>query len=42
MQVLKLEKSLEEEVENYIKIADKDGDGVINFKEYLEIMGYHD
>jgi len=42
MQVLKLEKSQEEELENYIKIADKDGDGVINFKEFLEIMGYEE
>ena len=42
MQVLKLEKNQEEEAENYITIADKDGDGVINFKEFLEIMGYDD
>ena len=42
MKVLKLEKNQEEEAEHFIKIADKDGDGVINYKEFLEIMGYDD
>ncbi len=42
MKVLKLDKSQEKEAEKFIKDADKDGDGVINYKEFLEIMGYDD
>ena len=42
MNVLKLDNSKEKEVENIIKMADKDGDGVINYKEFLELMGYDD
>ena len=42
MEVLKLDKSQEKEAEIFIKDADKDGDGVINYKEFLEIMGYDD
>ena len=40
MRVLKSEKNQEEEVEKYIKEADKDGDGVIDYKEFLQLMGY--
>ena len=42
METLKLEKSQEIEAEQFIKDADKDGDGVINYKEFLEIMGFDD
>ena len=42
MKVLKSEKNQEEEVEKYIKEADKDKDGVINYKEFLQLMGYED
>ena len=42
MNALKLDKSKEKEVENIIKMADKDGDGAINYKEFLELMGYDD
>ena len=42
MEVLKLDKSQEKETEVLIKDADKDGDGVINYKEFLELMGYDD
>ena len=42
MEALKLDKSQEIEAEQFIKDADKDGDGVINYKEFLEIMGYDD
>ena len=40
MRVLKVDKSQEKEIEKIIKEADKDGDGVINYKEFLELMGY--
>ena len=42
MEALKLDKSQEKEAEAFIKDADKDGDGVIKYKEFLEIMGYDD
>jgi calcium-dependent protein kinase len=42
MQVLKLEKTQEKEVEKIINLADKDKDGVIDYKEFLELMGYDD
>ena len=42
MRVLKVDKSQEKEIEKIIKEADKDGDGVINYKEFLELMGYDD
>ena len=42
MRVLKVDKSQEKEIEKIIKDADKDGDGVINYKEFLELMGYDD
>ena len=40
MEALKLDKNQEKEAEAFIKDADKDGDGVINYKDFLEIMGY--
>ena len=40
IQVLKAEKWQEKEIEKYIKSADKNGDGVIDYKEFLEFMGY--
>ena len=42
MRVLKSEKEQEQEVEKYIKEVDKDGDGAINYKEFLQLMGYDD
>ena len=42
MRVLKSEKNQEEEIEKYIKEADKDKDGVINYKEFLQLMGFDD
>ena len=42
MEVLKVDKSQEKEIEKIIKEADKEGDGVINYKEFLELMGYDD
>ena len=39
---LKLDKSQEKEAEKFIREADKDGDGAINYKEFLELMGYDD
>jgi calcium-dependent protein kinase len=40
MKVLKVDKNQEKEIEKIIKEADKDEDGVINYKEFLELMGY--
>jgi calcium-dependent protein kinase len=40
MEVLKTEKQQEKEIEAYIKAADKNGDGVIDYKEFLDLMGY--
>ena len=42
MEVLKTEKNQEKEIETFIKAADKNGDGVIDYKEFLELMGYND
>ena len=42
MQVLKLENRKEKEVENIFDLADKDKDGVIDYKEFLKLMGYDD
>ena len=42
MEVLRSEKQQEEEIEKYIKEADKDGDGAIDYKEFLLLMGYND
>ena len=42
MQVLKLEKDQEKDAARIIDLADKDKDGVIDYKEFLELMGYDD
>ena len=42
MKVLNAEPSQEGEFEEIIKAADKNGDGSINYKEFLEMMGYDD
>jgi calcium-dependent protein kinase len=42
IEVLNLHKSQEKEVEMIIKECDKDGDGVINYPEFLHLMGYDD
>ena len=36
---LKAEKTQEKEIEKYIKAVDKNGDGKIDYKEFLELMG---
>ena len=40
MDVLRTEKNQEKEIENYIKQADKNGDGIIDYIEFLQLMGY--
>ena len=40
--VLNLHQSQEKEVEMIIKECDKDGDGVINYPEFLKLMGFGD
>ena len=42
MNVLKSDPSQEKEIENIIKSIDKNGEGSINYKEFLEMMGYDD
>jgi len=42
MSVLNAEPSQEGEIENIIKEIDKSGEGSINYKEFLEMMGYDD
>ena len=42
MNVLKSDPSQEREIENIIKSIDKNGEGSINYKEFLEMMGYDD
>ena len=42
IQVLKVEKWQEKEIDTFIKDADKNGDGVIDYKEYLQFMGYNE
>ena len=42
MKILQLEPKQEKEAEQCIRQADKDGDGGINYKEFLELMGYDD
>ena len=42
MNVLKSDPSQESEIENIIKSIDKNGEGSINYKEFLEMMGYDD
>ena len=39
LKALKAEKSKEKEIEKYIKAVDKNGDGKIDYKEFLELMG---
>ena len=38
IQALKAEKSQEKEIEQYIKAVDKNGDGKIDYKEFLALM----
>jgi calcium-dependent protein kinase len=40
LQALKAEKSQEKEVEKYIQAVDKNGDGKIDYKEFLDLMGF--
>ena len=39
LEALKAEKSQEIEVEKYIQAVDKNGDGKIDYKEFLDLMG---
>ena len=39
LEALKAEKSQEKEVEKYIQAVDKNGDGKIDYKEFLDLMG---
>ena len=41
LQALKAEKSQEKEIENYITAVDKNGDGKVDYKEFLELMGFN-
>ena len=38
IKALKAEKSQEKEIEKYIKAVDKNGDGKIDYKEFLALM----
>ena len=40
MNVLKIEPSGDKYIAELIKYADSNGDGVIDYKEFLEFMGY--
>ena len=40
MEVLKTQKTHEKDIEEYIKAVDKNGDGVIDYKEFLYLMGF--
>ena len=42
MEVLKLKKEYVKEIEKYIKAADKNGDGNIDYTEFLQLMGYEE
>ena len=42
IEVLKAEKWQEKEIDTYIKAADKNGDGVIDYREFLDFMGLDD
>ena len=42
MNVLNANPSQEGEIENIIRTVDKNGEGSINYKEFLEMMGYDD
>ena len=37
---MNLLKSQEKEIEKYIKAVDKNGDGKIDYKEFLDLMGF--
>jgi Ca2+-binding EF-hand superfamily protein len=39
MSVLKLESNSDKYISELIKLADKNGDGAIDYKELLELMG---
>ena len=39
MEVLRLEKGKEKDIENYIKQVDINGDGIIDYIEFLQLMG---
>ena len=39
MEVLKTEKKQEKEIEKYIKMVDTNGDGTIDYTEFLQLMG---
>ena len=39
LKALKLDKTQEKEIEKYIQAVDKNGDGKIDYKEFLELMG---
>ena len=39
LKALKLDKAQEKEIEKYIQAVDKNGDGKIDYKEFLELMG---
>ena len=41
LQALKAEKSQEKEIEKYITAVDKNGDGKVDYKEFLELMGFN-
>ena len=40
LDALKAEKSQEKEIEQYINAVDKNGDGKIDYKEFLLLMGF--
>ena len=40
--IINKDELMQVEADHYIKISDKDRDGVISYKEFLEIMGYED
>ena len=40
MEVLKTEKTKEKEIEKYIKVADTNGDGIIDYIEFMKLMGF--
>ena len=42
MKILRLQPQQDKFVAKLIDSADKNGDGVIDYKEFLEMMGYND
>ena len=42
IEILKTEKSKEKQIEKYIKVADTNGDGIIDYKEFLQFMGVNE